>query len=41
MLEKEVGGLLGTAGPGNAGISSSVRVSIVISFVSAFAARML
>ena len=37
----EVGGLDGTAGPGKEGISSSVRVSIVISFVSELAARML
>lgn len=34
MVEYEVIGLAGTAGSGNGGISSSVRVSIVISLVS-------
>ena len=37
----EVGGLDGTAGPGKDGMSSSVWVSMVISFVSVLAARIL
>ena len=41
IVEFEMGcGLEGIAGSGKGGMSSSVRVSIVISFVSALAARM-
>ena len=41
IVECDVGGLEGTAGSGSSGMSSSVRVSMVISFVSALAVRML
>lgn len=38
--ECEVGGLAGTAGSGSGAIASSVRVSIMMSFVSTGAPRM-
>lgn len=40
MVGFGAGALVGTAGSGNEGMSSSVRVSMVISFVSAGSLRM-
>lgn len=39
IAEKDVAGLGGTAGSGKGGMSSSVRVSMVISLVSTFDTR--